>query len=274
MNNKIVILAILENTCLTHNLLAIHGQSLLVDYFGNKYLFDVSESFVALKYNLDKMKINIDTSKAIVISHKHADHSGALPELIKLLKKQKLYILPDQLVPGRKQDILTTLHDRFTLVLNKSKTNIIKNYQNTVIVNKSLKLEDDLYLTGPLGKEVKEQAVVINLHQKGIVILTGCSHPTLPVIVKKAQEITKNKKVYGIIGGFHFKSLKLHQLKPIINYFKKLNPAFIVPSHCTGYQAVVELKKELKDKVKISLTGSLGVGNSIQIHPELKFNFV
>lgn len=273
MKSKISILAILENTCLAHNLLAIHGQSILLDFLGTKYLFDVSESFIALKYNLDKMKINIDQLNAVIISHKHSDHSGALPELIKLLKKQKVYILPDQLISEKKQGVLKTLHNRFTLVLKKSKINIIKNYQNTVVVDKSLKLEDDLYLTGPLGKEIKEQAIVIDLHGKGLVILTGCCHPTLPIIVKKAQEITKNKKIYGIIGGLHFKSFNSEQLKPIIRYLKRLDPDFIVPSHCTGYQATIELKKELKNKVKISSTGSLGVGNSIQIHPGLKFNF-
>jgi len=271
MKNKISILAILENTSLIHNLLAIHGQSLLLDYFGNRYLFDVSESFIALKYNLDKMEINIDKLKAIIISHKHSDHSGALPELIKLLEGQKLYVLPDQLIPAKRENILKDLHDKFTLILGENKTKVIKTYKHLVVVNKSLELEKDLYLTGPLGEEIKEQAVVINLHKKGIVILTGCSHPTLPVIVKKAQEITGNKKVYGIIGGFHFKSLKSHQLRPIISYFKKLNPKFIVPSHCTGYQAVVELKRSLKDKVVISKTGSLGVGSSIEILPKLKF---
>lgn len=283
MKNKISLLTILENTSLRHNLLALHGQSLLLNYFGNKYLFDVGEIFIGLKYNLKIMDINIDELKGIIISHKHADHCGALPELIKLLKNQKVYILPDVLTleKAKKMEKIEKYrffkqdeHGKYSLDLNKEKLILIKDYKSLVVVDKKLQIEDGLFLTGPLGDRVKEQTVVINLNKKGVVILTGCSHPTLPVIVKKAQEITGNQKVFGIIGGFHFKELEVAQLKKYIDFLKSLNLEFIVPSHCTGNRATIQLKKELGDKVIVSSTGSLGVGNSIQIFPQLKFNFV
>ena len=93
--NIISILTVLENTSLRHNLLALHGQSLLLNYFGNQYLFDVGEIFIGLKYNLKMMGIKIDRLKGVILSHKHPDHAGALPELIELLSNQKVYILPD-----------------------------------------------------------------------------------------------------------------------------------------------------------------------------------
>jgi len=120
----------------------------------------------------------------------------------------------------------------------------------------------------------QEQSVIIDLKKQGLVILVGCSHPTLPVIVKKAVEITQNKKIFGIIGGFHFKGLTTAQLNSYTLFLKKINPGFVAPCHCTGYKGILALKKTLGEKVKLSSTGSLGVGNSIEIYPQLKFNFV
>lgn len=141
------------------------------------------------------------------------------------------------------------------------------------IVKKPILLEKGLWLTGPLGED-QEQSMVIDLEKQGLVILVGCSHPTLPVIVKKAQEITQNKKIFGIIGGFHFKGLTENQINFYTSYLQELNPEFIAPSHCTGYKGILILKKTLVEKVKLSSTGSLGVGNSIEIYPQLKFNLV
>jgi len=244
MTKEIIITAIVENNCLKHGLMAQHGQSLLINYYNNFYLFDTAEIFIGLENNLKKLKVNINKLKAVIISHNHDDHCGALPTLTKLLTDQPVY-LPEKL-------------------------NSIK---KAIILKKEYQLEKDLYITGPLGDQIKEQSIVIDLKDKGIVIITGCSHPTLPIIIEKAQQITNNQKIYGIIGGFHYKNASALEIEEFINYLKNLNLEFIVPSHCTGYQTIIELKKQLKDKVYLSPTGSLGVGTVFQITPKLKLIF-
>ena len=48
-----------------------------------------------------------------------------------------------------------------------------------------------------------DQALVILLKNKGLVILTGCSHAGIINTINYATKVTGIKKVYAIIGGFH-----------------------------------------------------------------------
>jgi metal-dependent hydrolase (beta-lactamase superfamily II) len=41
---------------------------------------------------------------------------------------------------------------------------------------------------------VTEQSIVLNIPNKGLVIVVGCSHPTLPAIVEKAMQVAKTIK--------------------------------------------------------------------------------
>ena len=50
----------------------------------------------------------------------------------------------------------------------------------------------------------EEQALIGNLRGKGLVIITGCGHPTIEVIIRMAKSIVPDVPVYAIIGGLHF----------------------------------------------------------------------
>jgi 7,8-dihydropterin-6-yl-methyl-4-(beta-D-ribofuranosyl)aminobenzene 5'-phosphate synthase len=269
MNIKIT--AIIEDTCYRHGLLAQHGQSLLINFNGNKYLFDVGEIYEGLIYNLKALKINIEEIKAIIISHRHGDHCGALVSLLAQLKNQTIYFPDDTLKKYNFTHVNNELVDDLNLAQNRFGK--IISYPKTQVVIESLELEKDLYLTGLIGDKIQEQAIVIDLKAKGLVILVGCSHPGLEAIVNQAKKVTSNQKIYGIIGGFHYKDYKTSQLEKAVIYLKKLNPDFIVPSHCTGSEATFYLRQNLGNKIHVSKTGSLGVSNNVTISPRLNFDF-
>lgn len=279
MNQSIVLTNVLENTCLRHTLLAQHGQSIHLNYFGNHYLFDVGEVFTGFKHNFNQMKLDLNEIKGIVISHRHIDHAGALKELLPQLTHQKLLITDDYGVSdlranSEKYRFADMEPDgTFNVAISQKEVDSILVYSHTKILTNFAELEPGLFTTGPLGEKMREQALVIKT-DKGIVVIVGCSHPTLPIIVKKAQEITNTQKVYGIIGGFHFKDSNKEDFSQYIDYLKDLNPDFLAPGHCTGFEAIMEMQKTLGPRVNVAGTGSFGTGNSVEILPELKFNFV
>ena len=151
-------------------------------------------------------------------------------------------------------------------------------YKNTSIITDGKQLDENLYTTGSLDASDKqwfdkEQSLVISIPNKGLVILVGCAHPTIPAIVENARKVTGIEKIYGIIGGLHYARLEKEELFKNIQYLKSLGLEFIVPSHCTGYAATILMKELLGERVHYSsIGGQFGSGNSITILPELQFD--
>ncbi len=50
---------------------------------------------------------------------------------------------------------------------------------------------------------IDEQALAINIKDKGLLLVVGCSHQTIPKIIKRTQDLF-SEPIYAIIGGLHF----------------------------------------------------------------------
>ncbi|SRR5258708_7780 len=269
--NKIKITCISENTSLHHSLLAQHGQSLHINYLGNQYLFDVGEIYEGFIYNFNQLGLNLNEIKSVIISHKDLDHCGTLPKLLSQLN-QSLYLPPDMNLLKENGYISTYRTVNSKSIPMEEIIRMILEYKKAIVVNHEMEIEKGLFITGSLGEGMKEQSLVIKLPDKGIVVIVACSHPTLPVIIEKAKQITGCDKVYGLIGGFHYKGLDMQKINENLDFLSEVNPDFIVPSHCTGYRAIRMLQDKLGEKVHVSGTGQFGTGNDIEILPELVFH--
>lgn len=258
-----------ENTIsFRYSLLACIGQSLLIDIDNKKYLFDTSQIYEGITYNLENLHIQLEDINTVIISHNHLDHSGALFKLIDKFTTQKLLLPPD--MPSIDESLY---NPRYRTEDQKNAIQKLLDYKNTTIVNEAEQIDKNIYTTGPLKSPAKEQSLVLDIPKKGLVILVGCSHPTLPVIIDKARQVAKNNKIYGIIGGLHYAKLNDNEITENVRYIKSLDLKFIIPSHCTGYNATAMMKKILGDKVHIApIGGQFGVGNSVTIFPKLEFN--
>ena len=83
-----------------------------------------------------------------------------------------------------------------------------------------------------------DQALVINVKDKGLVILAGCAHSGIVNTVNYAREFTKVDKVWAIMGGFHLAPAKSEEIELTIDAIEELSPAMVVPTHCTGFEAI------------------------------------
>ena len=75
-------------------------------------------------------------------------------------------------------------------------------------------------------------------------IITGCSHPGIVNIVKKAKEINPDDKIKLVAGGFHLIRHSKDEVKNISDELKELGVQNISPSHCTGDDAIDIFKHE------------------------------
>ena len=105
----------------------------------------------------------------------------------------------------------------------------------------------------PLVKD--DQAKVINVRNKGLIILTGCGHAGVINTIKYAKKITGVDKIYAVIGGFHLPAdggIYEEAIDPTLKELQKANPEYILPCHCTGWKATNKIIDLMPEKFKQS----------------------
>ncbi len=182
------------------------GFSCFVKTDAETLLFDTGCDGKKLLSNMEFLNLMPEDVDAIFISHAHFDHTGGLFDFIERNPNVRVYVLK-------------SFPSAFKTKIKESGADLIE-------VEKPVKLNKNLYSTGELGARIKEQSLIIDT-PKGLVILTGCSHPGVVTIAKKAIEL-HNKQIYLLIGGFHIFN------NTIANELKLLGVKNIIPCHCSG----------------------------------------
>jgi 7,8-dihydropterin-6-yl-methyl-4-(beta-D-ribofuranosyl)aminobenzene 5'-phosphate synthase len=95
---------------------------------------------------------------------------------------------------------------------------------------------------------VDEQALVVNVRGRGLVVLTGCGHAGAVNIARHAMRLTGVNRLHALLGGFHLTGPAFEPvIEPTVNAFRELSPDVLVPAHCTGWRAQHRLAAALPD---------------------------
>jgi len=267
-------------------LLAEHGLCLLVTCFsGNRshsILLDSGRSTTATPSNMTYLKVDLNQVEAIVISHGHADHTGALAKTIEAIPgRVDLIAHPDAFLNPRFFD--RPDGTRITMPPVPGRTELDRLGANLIENEGPLLLADETILaTGQIpritsfekrlidslgaycvrdGQVVPDsinddQALVIKLNNGGLVVISGCAHAGIINTVLYAQELTGVTQIKAILGGFHLTGAgKDKVIEATVTKLKTLGPEKIVPMHCTGQKAVCRFASEMSESF---ITSSLG----------------
>jgi len=211
-----------NNVPYNENLTTAWGMSCLIELSDKSLLFDTGGVGSILLDNMKKLKINPKKIDIVVLSHIHSDHTGGLWSFLE-----------------ENNDVIVYLPESFP---EDFKNRIKKTGARFISVQKHTKIYENVYSTGELGRiGLKEQSLIIDT-PKGFIVVTGCAHPGIVNIVKKAKELL-NKNIYLVLGGFHLMAYSDKEVKKIINNLKELGVLTIAPSHCTG-ERPIELFRE------------------------------
>jgi len=101
-----------------------------------------------------------------------------------------------------------------------------------------------------------DQAITINVRDKGLVVLSGCAHSGIVNTVQYAREISGVDKVYAILGGFHLAPAKDEEIERTIEEIIKLRPKMVVPTHCTGFKAITRFSNRMPDEFVQGVVGT------------------
>jgi 7,8-dihydropterin-6-yl-methyl-4-(beta-D-ribofuranosyl)aminobenzene 5'-phosphate synthase len=104
-----------------------------------------------------------------------------------------------------------------------------------------LKLSERCFSSGEIGRGIREQALIMRF-QEGLVIITGCAHPGIVDVVKKAQQRLQDD-VYLVMGGFHLPGTSDSRIREIVGALMGMGVKNLAPSHCTGEKAMAMFRE-------------------------------
>ena len=223
---KISITTVYDNYQVDPKLTTSWGFGCIIRTPKKAILFDTGGDSSILLSNMEKMNIDPKDIDVVVISHIHGDHVGGLNGFLERNGKVKVYIPASFPNSWRKK-------------INSFGTE----YQD---VKDSVQISDNVYTTGEMGTWIKEQSLVLN-GKEGLIVLTGCAHPGVVNIVRKAKQMLADKNIYLVMGGFHLSSASDSKLKSIIEEFRDIGVQKVAPSHCSGDRCREMFREEYKE---------------------------
>jgi len=201
------------------------GFACLISGIDKTTLFDTGTKGPLLLENMKKVSVRPDAAGTVVISHNHRDHTGGLLPLLEKDGKPTVY-LPPSCPKSMVQEVEST-------------------GAKIVVVTKPMAICKGVSVVGPIGERIVEQALAVDT-SKGLVIITGCSHPGIVEIVKRAKgELKRN--VYMVCGGMHLLQMSEAEVRGVVQQLKDLGVQKIGPTHCTGDKAIAIFKEAFGD---------------------------
>jgi 7,8-dihydropterin-6-yl-methyl-4-(beta-D-ribofuranosyl)aminobenzene 5'-phosphate synthase len=102
----------------------------------------------------------------------------------------------------------------------------------------------------------EDQALVINVSGKGLVVVSGCAHAGIVNTVNYAREISSVERVWAVLGGFHRARSTDEEVERTVEEIRALDPALVVPSHCTGFPAMCRFAAQLPESFVLGVVGT------------------
>jgi 7,8-dihydropterin-6-yl-methyl-4-(beta-D-ribofuranosyl)aminobenzene 5'-phosphate synthase len=251
------------------NLIAKHGLSLLVETkfagIDSKFLMDSGPGPDIALRNADMIDVDLKKIDSIMISHGHYDHTGALLQVLKRIGHSVPVIAhPNVFSPKFSyKPALTPIGIEFDqpvikaaggeLLLTRASITLLNGVISSGEILRKTNFEDTKgFWTVECNDFIEDsvsddQALFINVRNKGLVILTGCAHSGIINTVRHAKRVTGIENVYAIIGGFHLEQAGDERIQNSITELKKIDLKRIYPCHCTGKKAISQLAKSFGD---------------------------
>ncbi len=250
-------------------LVAEHGFAAWIDTGNECFLFDTGQG-AALIPNAAALGIDLSRARALVLSHGHYDHTGAVRAFLDINPDAPVIYGHDATIgrfscrPDEQPPRQIGMAEEVRQALCQLPA------ERRIVLDVPRYLRPGIGITGPVPRNStfedtggpfyldpdKAQADPITDDlslwfetSDGLVVLTGCCHSGLVNTVRQAQRISGVTRIRGIIGGLHLLNAGPERLDATVAFLHECAPDFLLPCHCTGAQVIERLHAEFGDAV-------------------------
>jgi len=253
--------------------LAEHGFALWIEHGGERYLLDTGQG-TALAENVRALDVDLGRTDALILSHGHYDHTGAVPMVLGAAPHVRVYCHSGVTEPrysisgGQARDIrmpMFSMRALATLPFERMHWNggpqlIGEGIGLSGQIPRWTDFEDaggpfyfDPHALRP-DPVSDDQAMWIST-DKGLIVCVGCCHAGLVNTLSHLREVSGESRIRAVIGGLHLGAASQERLDKTVQALRDLNPGLLVPCHCTGEAAIAYLRDHLDCPVRTGYSG-------------------
>ena len=246
------------------------GFAALVEYGGKRILFDTGNNARIFEHNVRALKVDLTKLDAVVISHRHGDHTSGLSYLVQVNPRVKIYTpiegayfkypLPaaflqppvERLPPNMRyfdgrppaQLVTGTPWEQGDFQGIAKTTEVFPGFW--LIPVKSEK---------PGTVDMNELSLAIRT-PKGLAVVVGCSHPGVERILAEAAKL--DPKLFTVTGGFHLVMTPEAEVRRVADTLADtLHVERVAPGHCTSELAFSIFMERFKDRFDAAGLGAV-----------------
>jgi len=276
-NTEVAHRPVLTRSWYKQPLLAEHGFSAAItlhtDGVNRRLLLDSGLDPLVASHNADVLGFDLSNCESLISSHGHIDHAGGLINLRKRMNTVQQQRIPLVLHEDAFRNRLVKFQDGRTIDLPAPNRSLLTSAGYDIIEkhSPSLWIDGTVLITGEIPRtnsfekgfpnhysEVEEgkmepdplikddQAIIMKIKDKGLVIITGCGHAGIINTLNYAKELTGEDRIYSVLGGMHLSGGLFEPIIPTtVEELEKVKPKFVVPCHCSGLKAITEIARKM-----------------------------
>ena len=226
---------------------------------------------------MGEVSTKFEDIEAVILSHGHFDHCGGLLGFFDEVKKDLPVFLHDGAFVPRRVEVMPGFRVDLPAMDEEAVIKAGAEFQKidgpTTITSDLILLSGNVerqtdFEQGMPGVEAKiddswipdpfhdDQGIAINIKGKGLVVIGGCSHAGIINTIKHIQKVSGISDVHAVMGGFHLSGENEKLIDPTINEMKSVDPDYVIPMHCTGWNAINRFAQEMPENFILNSVGT------------------
>jgi len=266
-----------------------HGLSCAVTAWrgdaSHTLLFDTGPEASVFEQNVERLGFDMGTVDGIVLSHGHWDHGGAMLRALEMIRASNggravpTYMHPDMYrsrAVKAKNGTMLPMEDVPTVaMLEEHGAHVVHSSEAQQILDGLFYISGEIprvtaFETGLPGHHrrtkdgtdwepdpllMDERFVAVHVKDKGIVVLTACSHAGVVNVMTHARDCFAGTPLHGVLGGFHLAGTNERIIPQTVEALRAFDLKSIAPGHCTGWRAVNALAAAFGEAIVPSTVG-------------------